>query len=66
MLITYLEMPFCDHLKDQNTKKLSPRFARHKRHIEYFMWRAAAETWHIFFMKASPNWADEIENVKIS
>ena len=65
MRIAYLEMPFRDNLEDQNTKNLSPRFARRKRHIEYFMWRTAAEKWHIFFMKASQYWADEIENVKI-
>ena len=29
------------------------------------MWRMAAEKWHIFFMKASKNWANEIENVQI-
>ena len=52
-------MPFCDHLKDQNTKNYQ------KLHTEYFMWRAVAEKWHIFFMKESQNWADEIENVKI-
>ena len=52
MLNTYLEMPFCNHLKDRNTKKFSPRFARRKGHIEYFIWRAAAEKWHIFFMKS--------------
>ncbi len=45
MLIAYLEMPFCDHLKDQNTKNFSTRFARRKGQIEYFMWRAAAEKW---------------------